>query len=199
MIEENRKIREDEDKVRSELQKAGIEVDGIYDLVNTSDAYPKAIPVLLNLLKTDALVDDRIKEGVIRALAVKEAKGLANNVLLEEFYKIPKEKMLLRWVIGSTMEVITTENEVDEIIKIVRDKSNGMSRQLFVEALGKIKSEKIENVLIELLEDEEVVPHALNALGKLKSKQAKPYINQLLHHKNSLFRKEAQKALKKID
>ena len=43
---------------------------------------------------------------------------------------------------------------------------------MFVAALGKIQSEEAEDVLIKLLDDEEVTPHALEALGRMKSKKA---------------------------
>ena len=48
-----------------------------------------------------------------------------------------------------------------------------MSRQMFALALGKVPSEKSENALIQVLDDDEIAPHALEALGKLKSKKAR--------------------------
>lgn len=189
----------DEKKIKDALKRVDIEVGSIYDLVNTSQPYPEAIPILLELLEEDTLSDDQVKEGVIRALAVKEAKGIAGSVLIKEFHKIPKEKMLLRWAIGNTMAEVITEDEVDDVIEIVKDKQNGMARQMFVLALGKVKSDKAEKTLIELLGDDEVVAHALDALGRLKSQKAKAKIEELANHSKSLIREEAKKALKKID
>lgn len=82
-------------KIKSELAKVGINIDDIYDLVNTNKPYPAAVPVLLDLLK-EGIEHTGIKEGVIRALAVKEAIGKASPVLLDEYDKISKDKMLLR-------------------------------------------------------------------------------------------------------
>lgn len=183
--------------VKTELSKVGVSINDIYDLVNTKEPYPRAIPVLLNLLKK-GIEHIGIKEGIIRALAVKEAVGIANPVLFEEYNKTPKDKMLLKWAIGNTIYTTITENYIEKAVAIVKDKSNGMSRQMFVLALGKIKSTDIENVLIELLDDNEVCPHALDALGRLKSTRAKEKITHLLNHPNNLIRKEALKALKKI-
>ena len=66
-------------------------------------------------------------------------------------------------------------------------------------ALGNMKDPRAVDVLIELLEDEEVAGHALLALGKLKSSKAKPYIEPFLGHPKAWVRKEAKRALAKID
>lgn len=184
-------------KIKSELAKAGISVNDIYDLVNTDKPYPTAIPVLLNLLQ-EGIEHIGIKEGIVRALAVKEAIGKASPVLIAEYNRTPKDKTLLRWAIGNTIYTTITENDVESILPIVQDKTKGMSRQMFVAALGKVKSEKAENVLINLLDDEEVTPHALEALGRMKSSKAREKITMLTNHPKALIRKEALKALKKV-
>ena len=183
--------------LRDELKKQGVLINDIYDLVNSSKSYPAAIPILINFLRAN-VDDDNLKEGIIRALAVKEAKGKAGEILLQEFFKTPKDKMMLRWAIGNTMAIVMTENELDKVLEIIQDKENGIARQQFVIGLGKFKSEKVENILINLLDDEMVAAHALDALGKIKSKMAINKINNLLYHPNHLLRKEAQKALKRI-
>ena len=47
------------------LRSAGVEVDSIYDLVNTAASYSAVIPLLIQLLPT--LRERRIREGVVRA------------------------------------------------------------------------------------------------------------------------------------
>jgi HEAT repeat protein len=187
----------DENKIIEELQQVGITISNIYDLVNTTKSYSQGLPILIELLRK-GIPDDKLKEGVIRSLAVKEAKGLAGATLLEEYNRIPKDKMMLRWAIGSALEVVVTGEELEPVINIVKDRTNGMSRQMFVLALGKLPSEKTEQILIESLDDEEVVAQAIDALSKLKSKKAKTKITELLNHFNPLIRKEALKAIKKI-
>jgi len=184
-------------KIKSELVKVGITVNDIYDLVNTDKPYPAAVPVLLDLLQ-EGIEHIGIKEGVIRALAVKEAIGKASPVLLDEYSKIPKDKMLLRWAIGNTIYITITEDDVERILPIVQDKENGMSRQMFVAALGKVTSGKAEDVLIKLLDDDEVAAQALEALGRMKSKKAREKILTLTSHPKAVIKKEAQKALKKL-
>ncbi len=179
-----------------ELNRLGLNITSVWDLVNTKDKYPNAIPVLLAHLIKD--YSEKNKEGIIRALAVKEAIGKASTALIAEYNRIPKDKMLLRWAIGNTIYTTITENDVESILPVVQDKTNGMSRQMFVAALGKVKSEKSENILINLLDDDEVTPQALEALGRMKSKKAKDRILMLTNHPKALIRKEALKAFKKI-
>lgn len=187
----------DMNRIREELTKVGIAINDIYDLVNTGMPYPAAVPVLLDLLQ-EGIDNVEIEEGVIRALTVKEAIGKASPILLDEYNKISKDKMLLRWTIGNAIYITITEDDVERILSIVQDKENGMSRQMFVAALGKVKSGKAEHILIELLNDDEVAIQALESLGRMKAKNAKEKISMLIKHPNALIRKEAQKALTKI-
>ncbi len=187
----------DENKLIGELKQVGIHINSIYDLANTTKSYPQGLPILIGLLRK-GISDDRLKEGIIRSLAVKEAKGLAGAALLEEYNKIPKEKMVLRWTIGSALEVVITNDELEPVINIIKDKTNGMSRQMFVLALAKLPAEKSEQILIESLDDDELATQAIVALSKIKSQKALIKIKELVNHSKPLIRKEALKALKKI-
>jgi HEAT repeat protein len=181
----------------NELSKVGIKVNDIYDLVNCKHSYSNAIPVLINLLKK-GIVSTKLKEGVIRALAVKEAKGKVGKILIEEFYKTPKEDIMLLWTIGNTMEVVISEDNIEDVIKIISNKKNGISRQMFVSALKNTNTEKVEEVLIKLLGDEQIKLHVLGALGKLKSQKAISKISKIVSNSKGIIRIEATKALKNI-
>lgn len=183
--------------LKRELLRVGIEVNDIYELVNSKESYPSAIPVLANLLR-ERIEPITLREGVIRALAVKEAAGKLGKLLFDEYNKTSNDLMNLKWAIGNTIYETASIDDEDEILRIVANKTNGISRQMFVLLLGKIKSQKSENTLIDLLQDDEVAPHAILALSKLKSERAKEKIIGLLNHPNSLIQKEAAKALKKL-
>ncbi|MFH0736282.1 MAG: HEAT repeat domain-containing protein [bacterium] len=183
--------------LKMELREVGIIIDDIYDFVNTPQPYPEAIPILINALKKE-LSDKILIEGIVRSLAVKEARGLCNKVLIKEFYRIPKENTFLLWAIGNTMAVVVCQEDVDDIIEIIKKKEYGASRQMFVYALKRVNAEKAEDLLIDLLDDTDVVSHVIGVLGKMKSQKAKSKITELLSDKNSFVRKQAAKALKKI-
>lgn len=179
-----------------DLKMIGLNITSVWDLVNTKDRYPKAIPILIEHLKKE--YHERNKEGIVRALSVKEAVGKAASALINEYNQTSKDKESLRWAIGNAIYTVVTENDVESILSVVKDIKNGASRQMFVAALGKTKSPKAEEYLIHSLEDEEVIPQALEALGRMKSKKAKEKIMALANHPKTVIKKEANKALRKL-
>ena len=154
-------------ELTDELAEVGIKISNIYDLVNTKSKYPKAIPILIKHLQFN--YSDKIKEGIVRALTVPEAKGLAVSLLIKEYLQLSKDKENLKWVIGNAVNVTITKNEVADIFPIVLNKTNGISRQMFVAALGKIKSDIVKDVLLKLINDDDRVirDEAKKALKKI--------------------------------
>ncbi|WP_185218131.1 hypothetical protein [Sphingobacterium mizutaii] len=150
-----------------ELADLGIKINSIWDLVNSKSKYPKAIPVLMKYLPLVNYV--RNKEGIVRALTVPEAKGLVVQLLVKEYMQLPIDKENLRWVIGNAVNATITESEVANIFPIVLNKENGLSRQMFVTALGKIKTDNVKNVLLQLSNDDDKVirDEAKKALKKV--------------------------------
>src|ERR1043165_213162 len=57
----------------AELRGAGYPVESVWDLVTTRDRYPIAVPILVEHLQRP--YPGRIREGIARALAVREAKS----------------------------------------------------------------------------------------------------------------------------
>lgn len=190
-------LRQESAGLTRELHEVGIQCADVWDLVKIKTPYPKGIDILISHLRKP--YHDKNKEGIIRALTTKEAQGKAAPALIAEYEKTSKEKNNLRWVIGNAIATVMTLMEVEWIYSTVIDKSNSGSRSQLVLALGTVKAEKSEDILIDLLDDGDVAPQALAALGKLKSKKAKDKIIQMRENtKDSLIRLEATKALKKI-
>lgn len=169
-----------------ELVEVGIRIKSVWDFVNTSDKYPEAIPVLIKHLSKS--YHHRTKEGIVRALAVKEAKGVANRAVMDEYWRLPKENPEIdpdeqwifhyRWAFGNTMKVIVLERDLDDLIEIVLDKSNGHSRNSFVEALAKLKSPKVIEVLNKLVKDKsklvsQAAQKALDRKAKIMERKKK--------------------------
>lgn len=198
-IELQRLMNEEISPLIIELNMHGFEVNSIWDLVNSKNKYLDAIPILLEHLTRD--YSEKNKEGIVRSLSVKEAIGKVVPTLLNEYNKSEKNATSLRWAIGNTIYTTITKNDEDQIlplIQVVKNRVNGSSRQMFVSALGKFQSKEVESVLIDLLLDEEVIIHTIEALGKMKSIKAKEEILKLTNHPKAVIRKEAIKALKKI-
>ena len=186
--------------VVAELSKIGVRVLSIFDLVNTKEAYPEAIPVLLNCL--DYVDDPVIKEALVRALTVKEAEGIANKRLIREFLAIPASAppvdQLLKWVIANALSVIATDADYAELVNIVTTKEHGKAREMVAVALGRMKNSAAGKMLTELLSDDDIVGHAAMALNKLRYLPALPILESLRDHHKAWVRKEIHKAIQKL-
>lgn len=180
----------------AELRTLGFDIATLDELRRSGKNYSRAVPVLLNWLPKVQGLD--VKESIIRTLSVPWAKGTATRAVLDEFYKVPSEAMNFRWAVGNAMEVIADNSVADEILEIVGNPSNGMARQMFVLALGKIGSRASIPVLLKLLEQDEVAGHAVEALGKLQAVEATGELQRLAAHGKPWVRKAAVKALAQI-
>src|SRR5690242_13923443 len=58
-----------EQPIVADLRAVGIQVDSVWDLVNTSDPYPAALPILMEHLEGGGY-PERVMESLGRALAV---------------------------------------------------------------------------------------------------------------------------------
>ena len=70
---------------------------------------------------------------------------------------------------------------------------------MIVSALGKSKDENVVPILIKLLDDEDVVGHALKALMEFRSDKLKHYFERFKDYKVAYIRNIAKKALTQIE
>jgi hypothetical protein len=184
--------------VVADLVNAGFPVESVWDLFNKRLNYRDAIPILLEWLPK--ISNQGAKEGIVRALSVKWAKPDAAPLLVREFHRIEDPGgSSLGWAIGNALEVVADDAVFDDLVEIVRDPSYGRARQMIAVALGKMKDPRAVDVLLGLLDDEDVTGHAIMALGRLGAQEARPAIEGCLSHSKPWVRKEAKKALAKID
>lgn len=181
----------------AELSASGYPVQSL-DLLAKSGACKDAFPILVKWLPK--ITSSRVKESIVRALSVPWAKGIAERELIAEFRNIPYgENHSLKWAIGNALEVLSDDEIFDDIAQLVQDKRHGTARQMLVMALGKMKDARATALLVRLLDDEDVVGHALIALRKLNAIEARPYVLPFLKHPKVWIRREAAKALRKMD
>jgi hypothetical protein len=183
--------------VIADLAAVGFEVEAIGDLRSLGTPYPQAVPALIRWLSR--VRDPAVKEDIVRTLSVPWAKDAAAP-LLSEFERAEDDTGTgLRWAIGNALEVLASDEIADGMIKLATDRRYGEARQMVVVGLGKLKDARVADVLLELLVDDEVVGHAVMALGKLGAKTARSRIEPLLDHPRPWVRKEAKRALATID
>src|SRR5262249_9336644 len=135
-----------------ELRQIGEQVESVWDLVNTSRPYPKAIPVLLKHLQRP--YPDRVREGIARALSVPGAK-IGWDILQRTFVDDPTSGTT-KDAIGFALSAAADDTVLDDVIRLIRDKKNGESRLTLVPALGKSDDAKALETLKELQGDPEL-------------------------------------------
>lgn len=183
-----------------ELSKVGLHINSIYDLVNSDETYPEAMPILINMLPV--VKSDRIKEGVARALTIKNAGKEVAQALIKEFasYQTSTEtEELVKWAIANAISEVAGKTQFDEVLKLIYDKSNGKSRGPLVNLISKKNSPHALEILIELLKDEDISINAMLSLGRIKSEKALPHLQEFLSHDDKWLRKEAERTIKKIN
>ena len=192
----------DQHRVASALKEIGIDVDNIWDLINSRSSYPKAIPVLIRLLSD--VSDGKTKEGIVRALSIKDARGVAAPALIDEFKKLDLSNpnwSSLGWAIGNALSLVVVPGEdiFEELVQLTRDGRLGAARQMLPESLVRTKDPRAAGVLLDLLSEEELTGHVIYALGQMKSEKARRHIEGYVNDARPWIRKEAKRALGKID
>ena len=124
--------REDERDLVQEIRGCGYEVTSVYDLVNNvinprypflpinfTGSYERAYPILVKHL--DLEHEFMIRQGIIRALTVKNAGAEAESALLRHFSS--EKDQSTRWVIANALRVVMPRRrrahypEIDELYR----------------------------------------------------------------------------------
>lgn len=193
--------RDEEDKlVTADLNRLGMGVSSVFDLMKWTQPYPAAVPVLLEHLSR--VQDKGVKESIVRALTTKEARGIADAALVAEFLNIRPSQTAdigLKWAIGNALSIVATDASFADIVSLVKNRQHGKSREMLAVALGNMKTPAAVDVLIDLLNDDEIAGHALIALGRLRAQKSRTHIERFLNHPKPWVRKEASNALVKLN
>jgi hypothetical protein len=133
----------------SDLRSAGVEVNSVWDLVNRSVPYPKALPVLMEHLKRGGY-PDRVMESLGRALAVGPASVYWQR--LRELYGRATgvdEKDGL----AVAMAASATAEHLDAMIDILGDASWGSNRIYLLRAILRVGGTRGHEVVASLTDD----------------------------------------------
>lgn len=184
----------DKEKLMQEVREKGVEITNINDLMKINMKYRDLVPILLRYLND--VTDESDKEFIIRCLGVKGFVE-ASKPLVSEFYKSNNETF--KWAIGNSLSIISDIDSIQDLIKIAQEKEHGIARQMIVDGLGKYKTDDVKAVLVNLLNDDDVVGHAISGLSKTEDKTMIKYIEPFLKYKVKWVRNEASKAIKKLE
>jgi hypothetical protein len=184
--------------ILAELAAVGLNYSSTEDLRHSGERYERAIPILIKWLPL--ISNQGLKDSIVRTLSVPWARPAAALPLIVEFRSaqgLTSDSQ--KWAIGNALSIVADDSVFDEIAELVQDKRHGKAREMLAVALGNMKDPRTIVLLIELLHDDVVAGHAVMALGRLKAHKARPQIESMLYHPKPWVRKEAQKALAKLD
>ncbi len=152
------------------LHDAGINVESINDLLRTKEPYPQAVPVLLRLateMGMSCREERSMRDAVIRALAVREARGIGADVLLPMFREIAQRDPDFGWVIANTLTMVADGEHFDQIRSLIHDERYGNARVPLPEALRGVDRATLIKTLKPLLGL--TVPYTWSALDAVKN------------------------------
>ena len=164
-LERARRLREAEQSVVADLRDAGVQVDSIWDLVNTSDPYPAALPILMDHLERGGY-PERVMESLGRALAVKPSVA---------FW----ERLKARWLdardageedgAAVALAACATKKQLDDLIAFLAVEELGQSRIYFIRPILRVGGDR-GRVVVEGLRDDPVLGKEATALLKRRRK-----------------------------
>lgn len=161
------RLRIEERPILADLRAVGWDVGSVWDLVNSRSSYSDAIPVLLKHLMHP--YSDRTREGIARALAVPEPEvRKAWPFLAREYCNAPigfgivapgdTEEFQLgaKDGLACTLSAAATDETLEQLIEITKDRIHGESRLLLLSALRKSKNPLARKALRELARDSDL-------------------------------------------
>jgi hypothetical protein len=144
-----RELNRAEEPIVEELRAAGYEISSVWDLVNTSDPYPDALPILLTHL-TRGGYPDRVMESLGRALAVRPAAPAWST--LRDLY-LAADGSGEQEGLAVALTAAATGDHLDQLIGLLRENSRGDTRILFLGAIGRVGGSRGRAVLESLTTD----------------------------------------------
>ena len=140
-----------------------------------------------------------VKTDIVRRLSVPAAKASALPLFLDEYRRVTDKDGELSMALGNGLEIFADDSIFEDLALLAEDRARGEGRPFVVLALGKMRNPRAVEVLVRLLDDKEVASWAIVALGKLGASTARSKIEKFLEHPDSYVRREAKKALARID
>lgn len=157
--------RETERPILEDLRDGGVAVDSVWDLVNTSDPYPRALPILMKHLERGGY-PDRVMEGVARALAVGPAAIYWDR--LRALY-LRAEGPDATEGLAAALAASATPEHVDDLVGLLSEASRGSTRIHFIRPILRVGGDRGREV-VDALRGDPVFGKEATALLKRRRK-----------------------------
>lgn len=131
------RLKTEQTQLLEDLKEVGFSGKSIWDFVNSHETYPEAIPVFLEHVQRVPKYSETTLTGLIRALTVREAKGLFNKIALQMFREDIHEPKAngVRWCLANALTVVSEITDVDVMIELLRDRRHASARSPLPKAL----------------------------------------------------------------
>jgi hypothetical protein len=151
-----------EQRIVAELRAVGVDVNSVWELVNTSTPYPRALPVLLRHLQMGGY-PDRVMESLARALAVKPAASvweIFRNLYLSRNGKGEMEGLAV------ALAASATPAHLEELVDLLHVQSRGDTRIHLLRAIRRVGARRGIEILESLKSDSVYGKEARALLGR---------------------------------
>jgi HEAT repeat protein len=147
-----------------DLRSRGLGVGSVWDLVNKSQPYPQAVPVLLDHLQRP--YPDRVREGIARALAIPEAKA-GWNLLLDLFVR-ERDRTTSgpKWALACALAAAADDDVLPDVIALVQDERHGENRAPLLDALARSRRPEARQMLLELRDTSDLAGDVQRLVGE---------------------------------
>lgn len=160
---EEAELRRAEGPLLVELRSAGFTIGSVWELVNTTAAYPEALPVLLDHLSRS--YPPAVREGIARALAVPEAK-FAWPALVRLYRSESNERT--KDGLAVAIAAVADDEVIVDMIALARETQHGPSRLLLLSALERSRDPRARTTLVQLESDPELTEEVQVILRRRK-------------------------------
>ncbi|MEZ0349206.1 hypothetical protein [Mycobacterium sp. pR1184] len=192
--------------MKRELNEAGIPEDTVWELVNSRNDYPEAVPIIVDWLEH---LDERVppdedrrawRAGLLRNLITKHAKGnrAAADVLFHQFEIEPPLTNLELEAAGFALAEVADRSDFPRVAELIRSGRDFPTKSVLVEWLGRIKTEEAKDLAVSQLPYPSRRIPAMRALVRQKATGVRDAVAAYLDDEHEVFRKEAQKTLDKL-
>jgi hypothetical protein len=183
------------------LREQGIEIDDLWDIVNRPNkAYSHRLAALIEELRSARHL--RVREALVRALGIPEARGVAAAPLLEELRRASAEggPETYRWAIGNALGSVATADERDALEEVALDDAHGRAREQVVEALSRLPASPRTPALVErALADARLAPFALKIIERHAIRGFEDRVAELERDERDWVANRAAKAKRSLD
>jgi hypothetical protein len=143
------------------LRDAGLDIVSTFELKQTSEPYPEAVPVLIEFLVENTNHDRDVLDHVVRSLTVKEARGIAFEPIYEMYIKDKDTSDYgAKAGMANALSYLAEKKDMPRIIELALNSQHGSTRGYFIDKIAASSTKEntpyIKEVLQKLVKDKDL-------------------------------------------